>query len=663
MRKLLGCFAIAAAMAMPIVARAADDAAVRFGARDNVLDVSISPDGKSLVILQPNGARGTMASVVRLDGNGPPAMKGILYASGSPERLTFCRWSTNDRLICGLYLIDAVYGKKRAGTRLLSVNSDGSEQKALTARGNDRSLGIALGGGEVIDWQGDNEDGSVLMSRWYIPETTTGHIISSEREGYGVERVNTRTLARRIVETPNKLAVEYITDGHANVRMMGLAPRNTVGQSTSLVEYRYRRKGSREWLPFGTVTYSNYHATGFVPYAVDPDLDVVYGLETVNGRTGLYKVALDGSLRKELVFDRPDAGIDELLTIGRQNRVVGASWVTDKRKVAMFDPELSRFSAALSKALPGAPLVNIVDASADEQKLVVFASSDTDPGRFYLYDKASKHLAEILPVRPLLAQTKLATVKPITYPAGDGTMVPAYLTLPPGSDGKNLPAIVLPHGGPTYRDEWNFDWLPQYFTSRGYAVVQPNYRGSSGYGMEWFQQNGIRSWRTAIGDIDDAGRWLVKSGIADPSKLAIVGWSYGGYAALQSAVVDPALFKAIVAIAPVTDFGIVREQEERDGGETPETLDAIFGDAATAQEGSPARHADRFVAPVLLFHGDVDQNVAIGQSRLMQDRLKDAGKKAELIEYKGLDHQLDDNAARAHMLDRADKFLRASMGM
>lgn len=664
MRKLLEGLAIAAAMTMPIGAvQAADDAAVRFGARDNVLDVGISPDGNSLVVLQPNGARGTVASVIRLDGNGAPVMKPILYASGEPEQLTYCRWATSVRLVCGLYMIDTVYGQKRAGTRMLAINSDGSEQKPLTALGNDRSLGVALTGGNVIDWLGDKEDGSVLMTRWFIPEATTGHLTSSDREGYGVERVNTSTLARRIVEAPNRLSVGYITDGRGNVRVMGIAPRNSVGQLKSTIEFRYRKKDSSDWLPLGTVTYSNYHATGFEPYAVDPDLDVVYGLENVNGRTALYKIALDGSLRKELVFSRPDAEVDKPLTIGRQNRVVGASWITDRRKAEMFDPELRRFSAALSKALPGAPLVTTVDASADEQKLIVFASGDTDPGRFYLYDKATKHLSEILPVRPLLADIKLAAVKPISYPAGDGKMVPAYLTLPPGSNGKNLPAIVLPHGGPTARDEWNFDWLPQYFANRGYAVIQPNYRGSSGYGAEWFQQNGIRSWRTAIGDVDDAGRWLVKSGIADPSKLAIVGWSYGGYAALQSAVVDPSLFKAIVAIAPVSDFGLWREKAERDGDQTPETLNAIFGDTAVAEEGSPARHADRFQAPVLLFHGDVDQNVAIGQSRLMQGRLKGAGKKVELIEYKGLDHQLDDNVARADMLDRADKFLRSSMGM
>ncbi|WP_445191871.1 alpha/beta hydrolase family protein [Sphingomonas sp. Tas61C01] len=468
---------------------------------------------------------------------------------------------------------------------------------------------------------------------------------------------------RKTVEQPNAAASGYITDGRGTIRIMQVSPRNRLDQSKDTAEYRYRKQGSREWLPLATVAYSNYQAKGFEPFAVDPTLNVAYGLENATGRTALYKIALDGSLKKEVVFARPDADVDQPLTIGRQKRVVGASWVTDKRQAAMFDPALKAFTAALARALPTMPNINIVDASEDEKKLVIYASGDTNPGRFYLYDKATKHLGEILPVRPLLAGIKLAAMTPIIFPASDGTMVPAYLTLPPGSDGKSLPAIVLPHGGPTYRDEWNFDWLPQYFANRGYAVIQPNYRGSSGYGGQWFQQNGIRSWRTAIGDIDDAGRWLVKQGIADPKHLAIVGWSYGGYAALQSQVVDPTLFKAVVAIAPVADFGVIRREQELAGGVSPASLNAIFGDLKTAQEGSPARHVDHFQAPVLLFHGDIDQNVSIAQSRLMEDRLNDAHKPVQFIEYKGLDHQLDDGAVRADLLAKTEAFLRKSMGM
>ncbi len=630
-----------------------------FGARDNVTGVAISPDGKSLAVIQPTAGRGSVLSIVKLDG--VRTLTPILASSGTPDRLSFCRWSTNTRLVCGLYMIDSFATRYVGYTRLVSLNADGSDMKPLSARPSDRALGVVFAGGNVIDWLGDKSDGSVLMQRWYVPEQSTGHLVSQTQEGLGVERVDTQTLARSIVETPRASAAGYVTDGHGHVRIMALRPTNSVGQSKDRYDYLYRKKDSKDWLPLTTVTVSGGRSVGFDPYAVDPDLDVVYGMDSAAGRTAIYRIALDGSMKKELVFERADADVDQLVQIGRGRRVVGVSWVTDKRETAMFDPPLKQFAASLSKALPGTPLTSFVDASADEQKLVLFAGADTDPGRFYLFDRTTKNLAEILPIRPQLANIKLAEVKPVRFPAADGTMVPGYLTLPPGSDGRNLPGIVLPHGGPWARDEWNFDWLSQFFANRGYAVLQPNYRGSTGYGQSWFQQNGFRSWKTAVGDIDDGGRWLVKQGIADPAKLAIVGWSYGGYAALQSGVTDPGLFKAIVAVAPVTDFDLLREEWKSDS--TRESLDRTFGTRETAQEGSPARHADRYAAPVLLFHGDRDQNVAIAESRLMASRLKGAGKPVQLVEYKGLDHQLEDDAARTDLLDKADSFLRTTLKM
>jgi dipeptidyl aminopeptidase/acylaminoacyl peptidase len=160
----------------------------------------------------------------------------------------------------------------------------------------------------------------------------------------------------------------------------------------------------------------------------------------------------------------------------------------------------------------------------------------------------------------MLEGRRLAGVQPIVIPEADGVKIPAYLTLPVGGTGKNLPTVVLPHGGPTARDGWGFDWLAQFLAARGYAVIQPNYRGSAGYGEEWLGQNGFQAWQAAIGDITASARHLVAQGIADPSRLVILGWSYGGYAALQSAAVEPNLYKAAVAIAPVTDLSLLKRE-------------------------------------------------------------------------------------------------------
>jgi dipeptidyl aminopeptidase/acylaminoacyl peptidase len=219
----------------------------------------------------------------------------------------------------------------------------------------------------------------------------------------------------------------------------------------------------------------------------------------------------------------------------------------------------------------------------------------------------------------------------------------------------------MPHGGPGARDVWGFDWLAQFFASRGYAVLQPNFRGSAGYGEQWFQQNGFRSWQVAIGDVLDGGRWLVKEGIADAQKLGILGWSYGGYAALQSAVVDPTLFKAVVAIAPVTDLPELKEEHRR--WADFQLVSDFVGDGPHTREGSPAEHADRFRVPVLLFHGEMDRNVGVQQSRLMEASLKRAGAKCELVTWPDLDHHLEDSSARAQMLSRSDTFLRQAFGL
>ena len=254
----------------------------------------------------------------------------------------------------------------------------------------------------------------------------------------------------------------------------------------------------------------------------------------------------------------------------------------------------------------------------------------------------------------------LAKVQPISYLARDNERIPGYLTLPPGvTQGKGLPAIVMPHGGPTARDRWGFDWLSQFFAARGYAVLQPNFRGSDGYGDSWRGQHGFKDWRTSVNDVVDAGHWLVSEGIADPNKLFVVGWSYGGYAALQSAVVEPDLYKAVVAIAPLTDFASAKGEWQ--GWSTHHLVDEQIGKGPHIVEGSPARNAGRIKVPVLLFHGRMDRNVSIHQSRLMDEGLKKAGVKHELVTWDTLDHGLEDSAARATMLRKSDEFLRQAI--
>ncbi|TZG27404.1 S9 family peptidase [Sphingomonas montanisoli] len=651
----------AAALAMlsgAALAQSTDfDAAKAFGAREAISNLSLSPDGRKIAYIVPTVGAGSALYTIDRDSTEPA--KRALADSGDPDRLQRCNWVSNARLVCVVYgVIDKAFLEILPFTRTFAVDVGGGNPKLLSNRENPNSLYQSLAGGGIVDWLPD-EDGMVLMTRSYVPQAKIGSLIEKTAQGLGVDRINTGTLASQRVEPPRDGAVQYIGDGKGTIRIAGhRLLRGETGQDSGIINYFFRRKGERNWIPFGQ--FDTVNDKGFSPRSVDAERDVVYGLMKKDGRWAAYEMPLDGSDKATLLYAHPEVDVDGFHYIGRQRRVVGVSYSTDQSHVHYLDPAIEKLRTALQKALPGKTL-GVIDASRDESRLLLFASSDVDPGAYYLFDKTSRQLAKVLDVGPPLANQKLAEMKSIRYRAADGTMIPAYLQIPVGMEGKKIPAIVMPHGGPASRDYWGFDWLSAFFVARGYAVIQPQFRGSAGYGDAWFQKNGFQSWKTAIGDVNDAGRHLISQGISDPGRIAIFGWSYGGYAALQSAVVEPGLFKAVVAVAPVTDLNELKE-ENRNWSNFRIVSDYI-GTGPHIAEGSPARHADRIKVPVLLFHGEKDRNVRIGESRLMDSRLASAGVPHEFVAYPKLDHYLEDSAVREQMLRKSDTFIRSAMGM
>jgi len=630
-----------------------------FGSRETVRDISLSPSGNKIVYVSAGPGSSEVLTVINLAGDAKPRV--ITVNNEVQSDLDQCEWATETRIVCqvsGISRNDD--GILVPYDRMFAIEDDGSNPKVLTVRQSALALQALQFGGDVIALDVAGEPGKVLLTRSYVPENTSGSRLASAAEGLGIDLVDATTGKRDVFETPDKMASRYVADASGRVRIKKRSLLDGNGILTGKELYFYRAPDSDSWKPFENLTIDGQPAGSFAPVSVDSIRNVAYGFIDKDGYGAIAEFPLDGSGAGKILLARGDVDVDTLLRIGRQRRAVGASYATEKRAIAYFDPALAKIAADLGKALPGKPVVNIVGASADENRLLLIASSDTQPGMVYLFDKQARTLEPLIDVRANLANVPLGKMQAVTYPAADGTQIPAYLTLPPGSDGKGLPAVVLPHGGPAARDEWGFDWIVQFLTARGYAVLQPNYRGSAGYGEAWYGRNGFKAWDVAIGDVNDAGRWLVSQGIAQPDKLAVAGWSYGGYAALQSQVTDPTLFKAVVAIAPVTDLNYLVEDA---GAYTTSRLVRDFvGTGDHVNAGSPRRFASRFAAPVALFHGTLDLNVEVRHSRGMEAALKAEGKSVLYREYPDLQHDLGDSAVRAAMLTEIGQFLDAALG-
>jgi dipeptidyl aminopeptidase/acylaminoacyl peptidase len=602
--------------------------AIAFGARESAKQMDLSPDGTKVVFVGPGPGASTIVYVADLISG---QSKGILVAKGDPERLNWCSWVSNRRMACsyGANIVES--GVPVGFGRLVSLNSDGSDIKQI---GNKRAYQFD---GAILDWlPGDGEH--VLMSR-----------------GGTVQKVNVTTLRMSEVERWRDAAASYMSDGRGNIRLMAIYQTALDGQlTTGRRKYKYRNADDRDWRDL-----TEYLEDEFVPLAIDASADALYALYKADGRYELRKVMLDGSLTQIRVASNPRVDIDNVVRSGDGQRVIGYSYVEEKRHTVYFDEEYKTLQVSLSKALKS-PSIHFVSTSSDGTKVLLFAGSDIDPGRYYLYDKAKKSIGEVLADRPQLAGRQFAPMKAVTYKAADGTSVPAYITLPVGKPGKGLPAIVLPHGGPSARDEWGFDWMAQFFAARGYAVIQPNYRGSAGYGDHWLNENGFKGWRTSIGDVNAAARYLAGAGIADPNRIAIVGWSYGGYAALQAAGTEPGLYKAVAAIAPVTDLAMLKRDSANFTNKRE--VSKFIGDGPHVVEGSPVNVASQIRVPVLLVHGDLDNNVFIGHSDKMAAQLKKAGVPVEYLRYEGLDHQLANGEVRAQMLAKLAAHLSKTIG-
>jgi dipeptidyl aminopeptidase/acylaminoacyl peptidase len=329
--------------------------------------------------------------------------------------------------------------------------------------------------------------------------------------------------------------------------------------------------------------------------------------------------------------------------------------------VVWTDAKLDSIQKAVSKAFAGKSTA-VFDRSGDYKHIVAEVESNSSPPVYYLVDFAKGAADNIGEAYPSLAEVPLGVVESMQYTAADGIEIPAYLTLPPGVEPKGLPLVVFPHGGPYARDTADFDWWAQFLATRGYAVLQPQFRGSWGFGAELYRA-GHRQWGRGMQDDITAGvRELVEQGIADPKRVCIVGASYGGYAALAGAAFTPDVYACAISVNGISDIpqmaGFIRE---RSGDDSPayRSWRDLIGNPSDQDiiAFSPSRAIEAIRTPILLIHATNDTVVPPSQSRVFADLLRRKGKDVELIELPGEDHWLSTGASRVTLLEAVDRFL------
>jgi pimeloyl-ACP methyl ester carboxylesterase len=631
------------------------DAATLFGTRESNWGPELSPSGNQMLFFSAgDGARTDLNLQDLKTGD----ISELTFSTGTPDQLEWCDFATETQVICE-FEGTRPDGKQLMGySRLVVIDSVTKKIQPLGNKSTGYDRYVRQFDGEIVDWMHD-QPGSVLIARNYVPQAELGEPgVADQREGLGVDQVNLATLKTSPVIAPDDHASEFLSDGHGQIRLAGYDQAEVGTELTGITDFRIRANGSNRWTKLGS--YDERSGSGLRPVAVDYASNSAYVLQTVDGRDALFAVKLDGSGSQTLIAKNDKVDIDGVVRLDRGMPVIGYSYSDERRHIVYFDPQYRTLAKSLEGALPNNPLIFFQSSSADQSKLLIYASSDTDAGAYYLLDRATKQMHPVLLSREPLEGHPMAPVQAINFAAADGTSIPAYVTMSKDGGGQPRRAIVLPHGGPSARDEWGFDWLAQFFAARGYVVIQPNFRGSSGYGADFEGQNAFRDWHTAMNDIDDAASFLVKQGWADPNRMAIVGWSYGGYAALESAVLHPKRYKAVVAIAPVTDLNALRRDAV--GFTNAKLVKDYVGPKDVAEQGSPLESANLISAPVLLVHGDLDSNVRIAHSLRMQDALQKSHVPVEMVRFPKLDHSLEDSKARIEMLTKIGALLDRTIG-
>jgi dipeptidyl aminopeptidase/acylaminoacyl peptidase len=620
----------------PLHARAAAPALEAYGALPNVSNVEISPDGARIALLVGDATHRQVQirsvsdhKLLSVNGIGSAKVRALQWAG--PHYLLIIFSTTT--------WIFGLSGPTREYFQAAVLDLDHKRVRPLLD-GQERALNTINALPTALEIKGR---ATVFVESEYFPD---------EHGVLAMYKVDLERNHAERVETGNVDTLQFLLDNQGEA-----VARADYEQRTGRWTLFLKRKG--DWK-------NVYRQTAMIEH---PQID---GLGR-DGQSVLLSIygehgwsAHEMGLADATLSDPLEALRDKAIIIDPHSRAAIGGLKHDLSGTAysFFSPADQAAWNGVAKAFPHEQ-VELASWSEDRKQIAVQVDGPRDGVGYYTVDMTTHQAAWLTDMYASIPPEAVAEKRVISYAAADGMIIPAYLTLPKDTAPQNLPAVVLVHGGPAAQDDPGFDWWSQALASRGYAVLQPQYRGSTGLGVKHLNA-GFGEWgRKMQTDISDGVRALVKRGIVDPQRVCIVGASYGGYAALAGATFDPAAYRCAVSLAGPADLRRLLDYErERTSGEKNETLrywDRFMGSSSPGDkrldEISPAHHADRAAMPILLIHGLDDTVVPYDQSREMAAALKRAGKPVELVTLKSEDHWLSRGETRLQMLTAVVAFL------
>jgi dipeptidyl aminopeptidase/acylaminoacyl peptidase len=577
------------------------------------------------------------------------------------------QWISDQRLVFSTADMQAGQGDMHRAPGLFAANRDGSEFRQLVKR--DSEYGIFRADKrqleqEPLPWNHFLIDQHGLRDSEYVYVVNPTFDGLDQVRHVDLKRINTFTGSAQTLPRPPETQ-EWLLDQKGE-------PRIAISAEGASRIVNYRDPATAEWRKL--ISYNSYvgSADGFEPIAFSPS-----GTLYVEATAGMDKSSIHtfnfstGKVNPEAKIIADGYDFSGHL-ISNKDKTLGVRLVTDAETTVWFDARMQAVQQAVDALLPST--VNLVSVAVRPETpwVLVESYSDTTPTTFLLFNTDTKDYRKIGSTRPRINPDQMGHQQSLRYTARDGLEIPALLTLPPGAPAQKLPLVILVHGGPFVRgNSWGWDAETQFLASRGYAVLEPAYRGSTGFGYHHFRA-GWKQWGLAMqDDLADGAKWAIAKGIADPKRICIAGASYGGYAAMMGLVNDRELYRCGVNWAGVTDINLlytgtwttssdISERYRQYG--MPDLVGDPVKDLAQLKATSPLAQASRIRQPVLLAYGGADRRVPIHHGKLFYEAIKQSNPDVEWIMYQSEGHGWNVRENQVDFWSRVEKFLNRNIG-